>query len=186
MDPRYKYEIADHFESEIDKFIKGERISDVYMVEQADLDDYGFPEGWSIEVARIGSKGCLYIQIKHPNGMVNYTRNYYGLGALCYAKQNNQEFVICSTDYQCITVINVTTGVRHTYADIEAVEDGFGFCPVEARWDDDNNRLFIVGCIWAFPFEQMVCELPDLNHPEEGLSNAKYYDEDSNSEGEDE
>lgn len=177
MKNRYNYQIADHYETEIDKFIKGERISDVYIVEQGDMEFYGFPEGWSIEVARIGSKGCLYIQIKHPNGTVNYTRNYYGLGALCYAKQNNQEFIICSTNYQCITVINVSTGERHTYADIEAVENGCGFCPVEARWDEDNNHLCIIGCIWAFPYEQMICNIPDLNHPEEGFSTATYYDE---------
>lgn len=177
MENRYNYTIADHYETEINEFIKGERISDVYTVAQSDLEYYGFPEGWSIDVARIAPKGCLYVQIKYPNGMVNYSRNYYGLGALCYAKQNEQEFVICSTDYQSITIINVTTGERHTYADIEAVEDGFGFCPVEARWSEDTNRLFIVGCIWAFPYEEMVSEIPDLNHPEAGLSAAKYYDE---------
>ena len=178
MKKRYNYQVADQYEREIDEFIKGERISDVYTVSSEDLAFYEFPEGWSIDVAKIGSKGCLYIQIKHPTGSINYTRNYYGLGALCYARQNDQEFIICSTDYQCITIINVTTGERHTYADIEAVEDGFGFCPVEARWDAEDNRLFIVGCIWAFPYEQMVCDIPDLNHPEEGLSCAKYYEED--------
>lgn len=177
MEQRYNYTVIDNIDQEIDKAILGERISDVYMLAAEDLNYNGFPKGYKVEVLSIGSKGCIVVHIETPTKKVNYTRNYYGVGPLCYAQQNGQEFIICSTDYQCITIINLTTGERHTYGDKEAVEDGFGFCPVEARWDENNNRLFIVGCIWAFPYEQMVCNIPDLNHPEEGFNTAVYYDE---------
>lgn len=178
MEQRYNYGVLDYLDKEIEKEILGKTISGVYQLEKEDMQMYGFPEGWILDICQVGKFGYRYVQITYPKGKLNYTRNYYALGPLCYAKQNGQEFVICATDYQCITIINVTTGERHTYGDKDAVLGGHGFCPVDITWDEEDNCMTIVGCIWAFPYERMVCDIPDLNNPIEGLNKAVYYDED--------
>lgn len=101
-------------------------------------------------------------------------RNYSSL-PYCYAKQGENEFIMTSEDYQCITIINLHTKEINTYGNIESVEKGWGFCPIKFTWDEDCNELKINGCYWGAPYEDMVTIIPDLNNPD--FNSAEYIEE---------
>ena len=134
------------------------------------------PNTWSILKVEIEKDGEPYI---------DFIRNYPSL-PLLYVEQNEEEFIITSTDYQCITIINLTTKEIKTYADVDDLKFGGGFCPISFDWDEDT--LYVNGCIWGCPEETMIAREIDLNNPTEAFNKADWqsdYDDDSYCEDDD-
>ena len=104
-------------------------------------------------------------------------RNYWQFGScLIYVKQNDCDYLITSEDYQCITIINLTNKTVNTYGDWNAVNEGFGFCPIAFEWEDDENILKIIGCFWGCPEEEAIVKIDDLDNPD--FNNMIFLDDD--------
>jgi hypothetical protein len=109
---------------------------------------------------------------------IEFYRNYPSI-SIAFAEQNSKEFIITSEDYQCITIINLTDKVIKTYTDVDDIQMGCGFCPVDIDWDE--YTLYIEGCIWGCPYETMICRDIDLQNPIDAFNNAEWdteYDDD--------
>jgi len=107
-------------------------------------------------------------------------RNYPSVN-YCFAKQGDNEYLITSEDYQCITIIDLHTGDIQTYGNLDRLKIGGGFCPIEFSWDEFDNRLKITGCVWGCPYEDMLTLIPDLKKPDFSTAifrdNIKQYDD---------
>lgn len=116
--------------------------------------------------------GLLKVEIeKDGEPYMEFIRNYPSLPIL-YVEQNEQEFLITSVDYQCITIINLTTKEMKTYGEVDDLKHGAGFCPISFDWDDGD--LYVDGCIWACPEETMIAREIDLNNPIDAFNHADW------------
>ena len=165
---------------------------EVYMYES-------MPEQWKVYKTSMkrsdkpNTWGLLKVEIeKDGQPYMEFIRNYPSLPFL-YVEQNGEEFAITSVDYQCITIINLTTKEMKTYGEVDDLKHGGGFCPISFDWDDGN--LYVDGCIWACPEETMIAREIDLNNPTEAFNHAdwqsdydddSYYDDDDDDDWEDE
>ena len=137
------------------------------------------PDRWKIFKTKMDrsdsqprSWGLLKIEIeKDGKPYMNFIRNYPSL-PIAYAVQGEEEFLITSEDYQCITIINLTKKEIKSYSDIDDISHGAGFCPMYIDWDE--GVLYIEGCIWACPEETMIVENIDLNNPINHFNNAEW------------
>lgn len=127
------------------------------------------PHTWGLTKVEIEKDGQPYM---------DFIRNYPSIPVL-YVKQNEEEFLITSEDYQCITIINLTKKEKKTYGEIDDLRHGAGFCPISFDWDDGD--LYVEGCIWACPEETMIAREIDLNNPTSAFNCADWqsdYDDD--------
>jgi hypothetical protein len=77
-------------------------------------------------------------------------------------KNNGCDYIMCGSDYQGYTKINLTKGQRN---------DKFLFwCPVEAWTIADDDILVLHGCIWAGPYE---LTLFDFRDPDADMTNER-------------
>ena len=53
MEQRYNYGVLDYLDKEIEKEILGKTISGVYQLEKEDMQMYGFPEGWILDICQV-------------------------------------------------------------------------------------------------------------------------------------
>jgi len=83
---------------------------------------------------------------------------------LLYVLQNNQEFIITSGAYQCISIYNITKNefTDYVYPNDEAFEWCEGFCPTHFLWQDNN--LIVYGSLFNGPPQRIIIYKPDLNH----------------------
>lgn len=117
------------------------------------------------------------VQVKNAAGKMcaEFWRNYYSLDGIVVT-QNGTDYFISSSDYQCITICNLSTGEVKSYTDVDDIKHGCGFCPIYFDWDD--GTLYVEGCIWACPYETMKCENINLEDPVESFNHATWIDED--------
>lgn len=104
-----------------------------------------------------------------------FGRNYYSFEGIVVT-QNGVDYLITSSDYQCITICNLQTGAVTSYTDLDDIQHGCGFCPIYFDWDE--GTLYVDGCIWACPYETMKCEDIDLDNPIPSFNTAEWIDED--------
>lgn len=123
---------------------------------------------WGSSIIQICSNGTV---------MFEFVRNYPSFDAI-FVEQNGIDYIITSGDYQCITIINLDDMTAKSYVDIDDIKHGSGFCPISFDWDEDT--LYVEGCIWACPYETMICREIDLSNPIEAFNNAEWVDEDGN------
>lgn len=175
---RKNYQVLPH--NEMIYFEAPFKVSDINIYSKDNWPFNGdvLPDRYRVEVGTIKQEKGLIISI-YDNLEEHYPlvffRNYPSI-EFCYVKQNNQDFLITSEDYQTIAIINLTTNTINVYGDPDDIAFGGGFCPIEFEFDSDYNVLTIEGCVWACPYEKMQIAIPDLNNPD--FNNAEYYDED--------
>lgn len=101
---------------------------------------------------------------KTHHTLFEFNRNYPHLPNLLYVKQGNQEFIITSGAYQCISIYNITYNefTDYVYPNDEAYDWGDGFCPVRFQWI--NDTLVVWGSLFNGPPQKMFIPNPDLNH----------------------
>lgn len=140
------------------------------------------PKEWKIQKTLMKNTetertwGVVKVEIfKDDEFYMSFIRNYPTL-PITYAKQNDQEYLITSADYQCITIINLTKKTIKNYVDTDDIKYGAGFCPMSFDWDEDT--LYVEGCIWGCPTETMICREIDLENPTEAFNNAEWEDDD--------
>lgn len=145
------------------------------------ITDYDFPENkWKIvehKYKHTGEKNywniTSYDILKYNeesdwfDPYMTFGRNYHSLGndLIAYTIQNDKEFLITSSDYQYLTILNLTDGEIKSYAYGDASK-GNAFCPVSVEFhqiNDSENELKIYGCFWACPYETLVIKNIDLN-----------------------
>lgn len=105
---------------------------------------------------------------------VEFGRNYRLMkeDMFVYCIQNNKEYIITSSDYQYITIINLTDKKINSYSYGDP-DKGYGFCPVSIQYFQNNdnnlsNELKVYGCFWGAPYETLIIKNVDLNN----LSNS--------------
>ena len=69
-----------------------------------------------------------------------FARNSPNIPPMMYVKQNNQDFIITSGDYQCISIYNITTKqfTDYIYKDDRDYIHFRGFCPLEYKWTEES------------------------------------------------
>ena len=101
---------------------------------------------------------------------MSFGRNYHSLGKnlIAYVIQNNKEFLITSSDYQYLTILNLTDKEIKSYS-YGNPNIGAGFCPISIEYfqsSDNNldNKLKVYGCFWGAPCETLIIKNVDLNN----------------------
>ena len=95
-----------------------------------------------------------------------FARNCADTPPLLYVQQNNEEFIITSGDYQCISIYNLTRREfkEYVYPRDDELIHYRGFCPKEYEWRDFDDTLTITGQIPYGPMEIMLIHNIDLNN----------------------
>ncbi len=73
---------------------------------------------------------------------------------------NGHPYLLCGSDYQGQTVIELDTGKRKETLP-RAAFLGFGFCCADFRFDPGTKLLTAAGCIWACPYEYRFFDFSD-------------------------
>ncbi len=105
---------------------------------------------------------------------IEFGRNYRFMkeDMFVYCIQNDKEYIITSSDYQYITIINLTDKEINSYSYGDP-DKGYGFCPISIQYFQNNdnnlsNELKVYGCFWGAPYETLIIKNVDLNN----LSNS--------------
>lgn len=93
---------------------------------------------------------------KDGKRIVTFCRNHPTIVNCVYAKQNGKEFIITSGDYMCVTIVNLTDGTVESYTDESRYGDGLAYCPSSFGWDENENTLNIIGCIWGSAGDDLI------------------------------
>ncbi len=97
---------------------------------------------------------------------MSFGRNYHLLDSdmFAYCIQNDKEFLITSSNYQYLTVLNLTDKEIKSYS-YGNPEIGNGFCPVSIEYfqSDYDNELHVYGCFWGAPYSTLIFKNVDLN-----------------------
>ena len=140
------------------------------------------PEEYSVRIEVYGDEdnrycpwGKVFIR-KNGNDILSFVRNYRNAGPFLYVKQGDEEFIIASADYQCLTVFNLTTNVRTDYC-YGYYDYGAGFCPIGLDYDEEENSLEIYGCFWGCPYEYITIHNVDFNNIDFDECSRRYEDE---------
>lgn len=70
---------------------------------------------------------------------------------------DGNDYLLCGSDYQGQTVINLTNGTRIDYLPEEAKQGG-GFCWALAEISPDKTHLLVEGCYWAGASDLLVLD----------------------------
>lgn len=109
----------------------------------------------------------IEIEILLPDthqSIFTFARNCPQTPPLLYVKQNNEDFLVSSGNYQCISIYNITRREfkEYVYPKDEEVIHWRGFCPISYKWKDDT--LTVTGQKPYGPMEIMIIPNVDLNH----------------------
>lgn len=165
------------------------KVSSNELIPGTDFDDSCFPENkWRIIENNYRYKDpeahywniCSYDILKYNESTneyepyIDFGRNYHTLGydLLVYVVQKGEEFILTSSNYMYLTIINLTRkeiksyfyGIEFKNNDGKIIKEGF--CPVKIIFDqisDTENKLIVNGCFWAWPYENLTIENVDLN-----------------------
>ena len=176
---------------DINEYIKEgyNEISSNELIPGTDFDDEFFPKNkWKIieKIYKYNDPNIHYwnicsCDILKYNETTNtyepymeFGRNYHtlGYGLIVYAIQKGEEFIITSSNYMYLTIINLTRreiksyfyGIEFKNNEGKTIKEGF--CPVEIKFNqssDTENELIINGCFWACPYENLTIKNVDLN-----------------------
>lgn len=93
-----------------------------------------------------------------------FNRNYGYMPNMIYVQKDNEEFIITTGAYQCISIYNITRNEfkDYVYPNDEAYDWGDGYCPTWFEWKDNN--LIIYGSLFDGPPQKMTIFDPDLNN----------------------
>lgn len=82
-------------------------------------------------------------------------RRNYSSFPFCWLEDHpvtHHDYLICGSDYQGQTVVDLNTGYRVDYRPPEAAK-GHGFCWASYTLSSDKRTLAVDGCYWASPDE---------------------------------
>ena len=81
-----------------------------------------------------------------------------------YIIQNNEEFIITSGNYQCISIYNLTRNEfkDYVYPNDDEINYWRGFCPLQYQWN--KNTLIITGQVPEGPIEILQVHNVNLNN----------------------
>lgn len=80
-------------------------------------------------------------------------RNYNSTYEPYHVHLNDKDYFICGTDYQGITVVNLTDKEIKSYIEAFRYEKGACYCIIEILgYDEDDKILTVAGCYWGFPY----------------------------------
>lgn len=111
------------------------------------------------------------------NPICQFVHNHRTLPQPIYTTQNNNEYIITSRDYRCISVYNITT---KTFTDYTYPDDNDDFvnnrtlCPELYEWDTQTDTLTVTGSKWGGPEEIMILEHINLDNID--MSKPKWKD----------
>lgn len=176
----------------IDEFFKKykeyKEIEQIERVPGEYITDFDYPKNkWKIIEHKYKYTGekkywdiCSYDILKYDEESLEFKlymsfgRNYHSLGKdlIAYVIQNNKEFLITSSDYQYLTILNLTDKEIKSYS-YGNPNIGAGFCPISIKYfqsSDNNldNELKVYGCFLGAPYETLIIKNVDLNN----LSNS--------------
>lgn len=78
---------------------------------------------------------------------------------------NGHDYLVCGSDYQGQTVVELDTGVRWDHQPKSAAE-GFGFCWANYTVSPSKRTLAVSGCFWACPYEVWFVDFSEpMNFP---------------------
>ena len=117
---------------------------------------------------------CSYDILKYDEDSSNFKeymsfgRDYHSLddSMIAYTIQNNKEFIITSSQYMSLTVLNLTDKIIKSY--VYGNSESSGFCPISIEYFQDNNNnlnneLKVYGCFWGAPYETIIIKNVNLN-----------------------
>lgn len=88
-------------------------------------------------------------------------RNYQAF-PFCWIEghANGHDYLLCGSDYQSHTVIELDTGARRD-TPMEGKEHGHGFCMASAEYNAEWKVVVVDGCVWAAPYEFRLYDFAD-------------------------
>lgn len=120
------------------------------------LSDWHHPSWWDYKFVQLSLHGCT---------ITSFFRNFPQIVHPMYARQNDNEFIITSRDYRCLSIYNITTDTwtDYIYPDENEYANGRAFCP-KCIAPFVNDTLIIFGGVFDGPEECMVLPQVDLNN----------------------
>lgn len=155
---------------------KYQYLNDENLIEDS-IEEHEYKD-WKLTVCEYKTEPGF---IEHSRGILEYTkalnikneiynitiadifRNYSHFWFKFIEHSNGRNYLLCGHDYQGITIIELETMHRTDYLN-KGYTGGFGFCPVDAEYDIDNNALKINGCIWGAEFEIITFDFSNPMH----------------------
>lgn len=101
------------------------------------------------------SKGIITNQ---KNEIVTVINRNYGIFPYQWIEKDGKEYLLCGTDYQGYTIVELQTGQTNSYVP-ESAYEGLGFCWVAMYHKTDNDKLAVEGCIWAHEYEIVIYDI---------------------------
>lgn len=93
-----------------------------------------------------------------PNAFI--TRNY-GSFWHCFVQKNEEEYLLCGSDYQGYSVIRCSNGERLDYLYPNSTKHGIGFCWIDCE-QVEENIIIVNGCYWGAPFEVVQYDISNI------------------------
>ena len=100
------------------------------------------------------------IRSKRNGDLASVCRNYSSF-PFCWVENEEGDFLICGSDYQGLTVVNLKTGEVVNWKPGLA-KIGSGFCHVSFSDSPDGKLLATEGCIWGGPYEVKIYSIENI------------------------
>lgn len=175
-----KYEVSPINEEEWEEFSKTNATRNLRFG-----TSFFVPKCWSIMATyytnKKNSRYWSHIKIDiYKDGELWFTfyRNYSAIPPFGYLVQNGKEYLVTSSNYQCITVINLTDKKMESYC-LGNFEYGGGFCPTDIYVDTcyDSIDIKIEGCYWGGDYGYFILEDVNMEHFEIPEDTEIFYDD---------
>ena len=147
-----------------------EEISKVFVPENATDKQYEHfsPDGaYKLVIRGYSTKpGCwdysqgLIYRVGESSPLFEVQRNYHQFPFSWVDHPNQHQYLVTGQDYQGSTVLELDTGKRKDSLPEEA-KQGWGFCWVKHRLDQETKILTVLGCCWACPYEFRFYDFSD-------------------------
>jgi hypothetical protein len=106
------------------------------------------------------TQGLVY-KAESDSPIAEIQRNYSHFPFLWVEEHpNGHAYLICGSDYQGQTVIELDTGKRRDCLS-DGAEEGYGFCWAAYEFNASSQILVVSGCIWACPYEYRFYDFSD-------------------------
>jgi len=117
---------------------------------------------WDTSEASVYLDGKLLLKVER-----NYP--FFPYAFLLDHPNTGHDYLICGSDYQGLTVVNLSSGERKDFLPTSAAR-GMGFCHTAFKISPNRLLLSSIGCFWGGPYKGMVYEVSDpLSMPWECL-----------------
>lgn len=111
------------------------------------------------------SKGRVY---RGDTLITEVCRNYCTFPFAWIEDHPKGDFLVCGSDYQGQTVIDLVSGDRRDFLPTAAGQ-GAGFCWASIHPNSDKTLLAVCGCYWACPYETIIVDFADPMNPPWGI-----------------